>query len=273
MASALWEAQPESEKSLLNKVCAMCNVKPASMVCTRCRCTRYCGRECQKKHWTEGGHKQQCSLDPLYHLSGVPIPKYRTYTPNELKEEHSAYILQPGLLYGTEIDDRDSYCRLVVPASQEIVDCYRKVAPSFNGAIKTGTTAEVKLRKLMGWNHIGKNSALGYSYEDRQVFRVLFDFNHLSRSDLEGNNIAQTLVQMESSPRRQCRGKFLVVKVDKDVTSKPIPFPKSELVDLMVWRLYLGRFRLISTRMFRENMRRREFKVAIEKQGVKAIYM
>lgn len=28
--------------------------------CSKCRVAQYCSRECQKKHWKEGGHKQQC---------------------------------------------------------------------------------------------------------------------------------------------------------------------------------------------------------------------
>jgi len=29
-------------------------------VCARCHLPRYCSRVCQKKHWKEGGHKQEC---------------------------------------------------------------------------------------------------------------------------------------------------------------------------------------------------------------------
>ena len=37
--------------------CVCCN-KPASNACSRCNLTHYCGRECQKQHWTQ--HKKTC---------------------------------------------------------------------------------------------------------------------------------------------------------------------------------------------------------------------
>jgi len=30
------------------------------MQCKRCRVTYYCSKECQRKHWREGGHKEAC---------------------------------------------------------------------------------------------------------------------------------------------------------------------------------------------------------------------
>ena len=100
MASTLWAAQPRSEKAIENRVCAGCETEDASLVCSRCRCTRYCSKQCQKTHWTEGGHKKYCSLDPLYHLTSVPVPKYREYTMCETIKEHPVYILRTGSLTG-----------------------------------------------------------------------------------------------------------------------------------------------------------------------------
>ena len=44
-------------------VCASCNavitVRPAP-ICSKCKMTFYCNRECQVKHWKHGGHKQIC---------------------------------------------------------------------------------------------------------------------------------------------------------------------------------------------------------------------
>ena len=37
--------------------CVCCN-KPASAACSRCNLTYYCGRECQKQHWSQ--HKKTC---------------------------------------------------------------------------------------------------------------------------------------------------------------------------------------------------------------------
>ena len=43
--------------------CAACAAplpRPAKQ-CSRCK-TLYCGPACQKQHWEEGGHKDQCKL-------------------------------------------------------------------------------------------------------------------------------------------------------------------------------------------------------------------
>ena len=40
--------------------------------CGRCRVTLYCGKECQKEHWTKGGHKQRCEEGVWAHPSRYP---------------------------------------------------------------------------------------------------------------------------------------------------------------------------------------------------------
>ena len=47
--------------------CAWCGATEGSIpgimkhfLCGRCKAVSYCGEECQKKHWKEGGHKQNC---------------------------------------------------------------------------------------------------------------------------------------------------------------------------------------------------------------------
>ncbi len=34
--------------------------------CGACRVARYCSRECQEKHWKEGGHKRTCKAMPVF---------------------------------------------------------------------------------------------------------------------------------------------------------------------------------------------------------------
>ena len=41
------------------KTCIVCNM-PARSKCEKCRSTRYCGRDCQKNHWSQ--HKTVCSM-------------------------------------------------------------------------------------------------------------------------------------------------------------------------------------------------------------------
>lgn len=41
--------------------CAFCDAPGAKQRCSRCISAVYCGRDCQKAHWSSG-HKQECSL-------------------------------------------------------------------------------------------------------------------------------------------------------------------------------------------------------------------
>ena len=40
-----------------SQLCMQCNSAPGTHACGRCLGAKYCGRECQKKHWQNGGHK------------------------------------------------------------------------------------------------------------------------------------------------------------------------------------------------------------------------
>ena len=45
--------------------CAVCGVRPRPgskhKLCGGCKAVLYCSKECQVKHWKEGGHKSECS--------------------------------------------------------------------------------------------------------------------------------------------------------------------------------------------------------------------
>jgi len=41
--------------------CSNCGASGATMKCSQCRQTQYCGEECFKEHWKYGGHKKACS--------------------------------------------------------------------------------------------------------------------------------------------------------------------------------------------------------------------
>ena len=44
--------------------CFVCGVRPSPgskhKLCGGCKAVVYCGKDCQVKHWKEGGHKQEC---------------------------------------------------------------------------------------------------------------------------------------------------------------------------------------------------------------------
>lgn len=46
-----------------NEICRVCDATPELLMqCKNCKCATYCSRECQIMDWTEGGHKNACSV-------------------------------------------------------------------------------------------------------------------------------------------------------------------------------------------------------------------
>jgi len=252
-ASSTWNIQPEVEKNRTNKLCARCEL-PASRVCTRCRCTVYCSEECQRKHW-RSSHKAQCTSDPLFGISKeLSLPRYRDFSAEE-KQENFAFTLLPGRCKGQQTNDRDGYCRLVEITEQEFVDFWHKK----NSKQVVEKDEENRIVSMMGWGFMGMGTepVTGFSGEDSVIFRVFFDDNFQNNPELDENLIAHILINCSGTTR----GKVVVVKTkinQENGTETWIPFSKAELVDMMTWRVFCGRHQMVSSRMFRENMRRRE---------------
>ncbi|PRW56505.1 ubiquitin carboxyl-terminal hydrolase 15-like [Chlorella sorokiniana] len=56
------QARQENPQPSVRVVCDGCKRTALGLrLCARCRSCRYCSRQCQVKHWKEGGHKQQCA--------------------------------------------------------------------------------------------------------------------------------------------------------------------------------------------------------------------
>lgn len=51
---------PLPEVSLVKYKCATCESICATKVCTGCRGARYCSKECSRRNWKTGGHKNKC---------------------------------------------------------------------------------------------------------------------------------------------------------------------------------------------------------------------
>jgi hypothetical protein len=56
----LGQAGGRAGRAATPKACSYCGAldPPGSQICKACRTTRYCGRDCQAKHWPE--HKADC---------------------------------------------------------------------------------------------------------------------------------------------------------------------------------------------------------------------
>ena len=55
---------PSSPASTAPFACAACGAAGASKRCARCKAVVYCGPACQRRHWTDGGHKAACVAAP-----------------------------------------------------------------------------------------------------------------------------------------------------------------------------------------------------------------
>lgn len=53
--------------------CAACDAVCATFWCTGCRVVRYCSKECSKKHWKIGGHKNECKEIRRGRVAPVPL--------------------------------------------------------------------------------------------------------------------------------------------------------------------------------------------------------
>lgn len=59
------EAAPPRKPDTRSDPCFVCGTRPTTgskhKLCGGCKLIVYCSKECQAKHWKEGGHKQDCS--------------------------------------------------------------------------------------------------------------------------------------------------------------------------------------------------------------------
>jgi TPR repeat protein len=71
--------------------CATCGTPKTTKrplnICTRCRTVRYCNRDCQIKHWKEGGHKRECRR--LKAAAAAAAAQKNASLPKKKKEDDS----------------------------------------------------------------------------------------------------------------------------------------------------------------------------------------
>ena len=260
LGSVTWLDQPDVEKSRTNKLCAVC-YNPADYCCSKCHATLYCNEVCQRRHWST--HKPHCANDPLYTLARpLSMPLYRDFNKAEIEEKHLAFTLQTGKCLGHHTDIRDAHCKLITPTDCRFVEF---VAIMNKKDIEERITREKAA--LMDWKQMGTELVTGFSGEDSMVYRLLFDDNFQNRSDLEENFIAHILVNSSKATR----GKFVVIKTPMSPEDNLIPFTKAELVDMITWRIFCGHHQMVSSRIFRENMRRMEMQAYLANMGFKTL--
>jgi hypothetical protein len=59
------DSSPSTKKKSARKPCGSCGkLVGGTLKCGRCKSTCYCNLQCQKAHWKDGGHKQECRTPP-----------------------------------------------------------------------------------------------------------------------------------------------------------------------------------------------------------------
>jgi len=78
--------------------CAWCGAKEGSIPgilkhhqCARCKLTFYCSRNCQRRHWREGGHKQSC-VAPADRRASAALDAARIITKEKSEQGHSQSV-------------------------------------------------------------------------------------------------------------------------------------------------------------------------------------
>lgn len=98
------QAPLESEESL-NNTCTVCGIN-ATKVCGSCKVTKYCSREHQSYHWTNGVHKELCGQAlPAGHwlkqessaLSQMKYPEYEIVSEKEIFDIHKDEVEDMGM--------------------------------------------------------------------------------------------------------------------------------------------------------------------------------
>lgn len=53
-------ANPQADAALDKYECAVCDAVGVTKQCSACKVVRYCSKECSKRHWLTGGHREEC---------------------------------------------------------------------------------------------------------------------------------------------------------------------------------------------------------------------
>jgi len=295
----LAKLQPRVEGNRFLKKCAQCEVINASSFCTKCRVTPYCSRECQLAHW-KATHRKACKPDPLLDAITRPdlvVPSYRPYTESESSFTAVFWSMLPGTCPSEPTDRRDALCQLIQPTNEAFTVTL--------DAEQRFRCVPTEAADAVGWvsGCAASSVALGYSLEDQEVLRVYYSTElPADGHDLSSEKTLENLVAHSVLYAPQHHGIFVVAKVrleevvasgdgdgtvadekhgaDETMPQKPktyrevlMPFSKTELVDLCAWRGFCGSRGpkglggLHSSRVFRENMRRKEVEGFLQSQG------
>lgn len=91
-------------------LCAVCK-EPSKLRCSRCKNERYCSTECQRSHWTIGGHKQKCKTGASTRVPLVLIPDLPVATREENADDWWAHA---DIDYNTDEDYECTECSALV---------------------------------------------------------------------------------------------------------------------------------------------------------------
>mmetsp|Transcript_11264 Transcript_11264/g.10894 ORF Transcript_11264/g.10894 Transcript_11264/m.10894 type:complete len:246 (-) Transcript_11264:76-813(-) len=222
-----------------NKLCCLCQ-RTATLFCSKCRVTPYCSIACQKKSWPN--HKS-CKLN-----NQTPSPDCITEIKNnvDFNLEYSHIVINGSNSPGANTLN-DTISRLVG------VDEFDPSADSYN------------------WVGYENSTIIGFSNEDRFIYRGYWDKNYTTRKDLMENNLATQFLMVQN-----CRGSFVIYKCENKTGDNDsncsedneslddteiltnVKLTRREIWEIIEYRFICSLEGLVTDRIHRTNMQRKE---------------
>ena len=281
----------ETERNRQHKCCAVCGAA-APFFCTRCHVTPYCAHECQRAHWPR--HKAACKafVKPASEdVDGVAIAAKLAAKlaagggdgsgggvggggggsgggelTADWERPYAFVFVAPSAATLTTlaetvasvkgVDDADGALAAQLPG---LPTGPSPLGPEFV-QVRMGLTSD-ELNSRFAWHFSGSKYVVrGYSGEDAVALRAWSsdDFN----AALPPNVLGEQLLCIAG-----CRGGVLVQKF-RWAGEQPLPLTRREVWEVLTARGVCGALGVLTDRLTRENMRRKEALAQMREFGV-----
>jgi hypothetical protein len=263
----------ETEYNRSHKRCAVCSEDAVSF-CARCRLTPYCSAICQRAHFPR--HKAVCvaHAPPPAGRDGVALARTLATRleaagalPDDWRAPYRFVLIRPG----PDAELLEDTVAAVVGVPEELRALRLSGEGEGGGAGEGGAgdggsagdgggagdgadeAAIAELNARCSWARGGGAPCLvrGFSTEDRCSLRAWT--SGASEAALPANSLGAAFAM-----RERCRGGVLVQKVDFAAGEAPLAVSRREVWEIATARAYCGAAGLLTPRLVRENMRRKE---------------
>ena len=155
--------------------CPVC-LKPAALLCAKCKSAYYCSKECQKKHWRLS-HKQACSPNPKLYTFNTDLGQFRGLS-KEYFQPHEFIVIKPT----EQLESITDICETALEGCDDIFDIEgfgtNQIDALWVPTEQMRSPVARRLCQRFGWTSgtYGIEKVEGYRpVEDHLVYMVLFD--------------------------------------------------------------------------------------------------